>query len=618
MGQYDLFSGAALLLLLLKRSRAVGALIRQHSGKRVCAPVVLLLTPLLLWKLQLPQLWRDRLKRSRARMLRMSSKERVILRSTVPDPFERLHGGMEAFETLYEVVRRITDSTYGSVFECRGNDRAHGKSVVKIVPRNNHPLLRCAWEPCKGSIGTSSRRKKKVVETDEFWTYMSRLLSLNHDNVVRYQRFFADSASFYFVMEYCVGRTLLEHLFTQPHWYELEARQVMLPLLRALSYIHRLRLVHRDVKLENLMVGPLVQAQGLTGNPDGNLKLLDFGLGSDASYAHGTVGTLGYMAPETFGSDRYGCPVDIFSAGVIMHILLTGRPAFKPPIDMRKIEDHVRELFAGPDVSKNPFQLISPTARDLMDWMLIPDATARCTADEALRHQWFRASLGSSGGSYKRPSLPLVLWSSCSSELRFLRAMGVWSGSTLGSNTSCAYGKDSLHCIKEADVESEDNFLDDLYHRVVRPMKVPVAIADPTKYDCPVVAISRGFEALTGHEEREVLGRNCRFLSMPRATEISEETRSELRDAARGMKTFLGVLPNVRADGSYFENLLHLSPIDVRGQTFVVGVQMEVDNHTVDLADHEILGNSRKVHSAIRVWLRSPAAHISWGRAVSG
>ncbi|CAE7471639.1 CAMK2A, partial [Symbiodinium necroappetens] len=97
----------------------------------------------------------------------------------------------------------------------------------------------------------------------------------------------------------------------------------------ALHYIHQMDVIHRDVKLENLMVldrsleGPLI-------------KLLDFGLGCRGTGA-GAMGTLGYMAPEVFGPNSYTNSVDLFSAGVVMHICFTGRPAF-PPVTYRTWE----------------------------------------------------------------------------------------------------------------------------------------------------------------------------------------------------------------------------------------------------------------------------------------
>eukprot|EP00933_Yihiella_yeosuensis_P037390 TRINITY_DN31308_c1_g1_i1.p1 TRINITY_DN31308_c1_g1~~TRINITY_DN31308_c1_g1_i1.p1 ORF type:complete len:387 (+),score=51.92 TRINITY_DN31308_c1_g1_i1:71-1162(+) len=328
------------------------------------------------------------------------------------------------------------------------------------------------------------------------------------------------------------------------------------------------------------------------------LKILDFGLGCESCRGYGTIGTLGYMPPEVFGSERYGHGVDIFAAGVVMHILLTGAPPFQPPMHVRSLEDHLQSLHEGPNMKKKGLARTSTQGRDLLDWMLLPDPRARCNSGEALRHQWLNGKTNEDRDS--------PLWSTESSELRFLKVMGVWAGSSSSTACSTVVGGKSLNAIEEDESEEEEALLEDLICRLVRRMEVPVCMASPDKPDCPLVAVSDGFEELTGYKESDILGSNCRFLNRSRSEQISEETRKQLREASQGKRTFVGVLPNARSDGSTFENLLHLSPIDIRGRTFIVGVQMEVQSSDVELQDHEILGTARKVHTAIRHWLRSP------------
>lgn len=610
MATSDLVAGAAALFVFFARGGSLAKRSRLGTCARMAVPLLLAV----LWKHKWLYIWRDWWKRSRARTMRRSRSEQS--QTIVSDPFQRLQGGMDAFEDMYDVGRRITDSTFGCVFECRykhGLFSADNKAVVKIVPRAQHPLLRN--DSGRSTFGSIVPKKQtQVVEPNSFWSYMHKLLSLNHENVVNYQAFYADSFSFYFVMESCPGRTMVDYLFTQETWREKDVRPLVGPLLKGLSYIHKMKLGHRDLKLTNIMVE---QAEG--AGDERQIKLLDFGLGFHGKCGHGAVGTLGYMAPEVFGSDAYTCSVDMFSSGVILYILLTGRPPFRPPIDMRRVEDHVEELESGPSLSGPPFHFVSRPAVDLLDWLLHPDPRARCSADEALRHSWFRARMSprSTGSSSSGPAL----WESTMSELRFLKIMGVWSGSSLGSRQgrrhSRTSSKGSLGCITEAEGETADDFMDELFSRIVRKMTVPVAISDPSKPDSPLVAVSKGFEALTGYRQEDVLGRNCRFLNSSRAREINPDIRSQLRDAARASRKFLGCVPNVRADGSHFENLLHLTPLDVMGQVVVVGVQMEVPGPEADLESHEIIGVAQKVHATIRQWLRSPVGHANWGRSVS-
>merc|ERR1719265_1068676 len=118
---------------------------------------------------------------------------------------------------------------------------------------------------------------------------MSELLELRHDNVVKYTEFLADDTSLYFVMEHCPGRTLVEHTLTERVWRESAVQPLISQLLAGLQYIHNHRIVHRDVKLTNIMVD-----EG-SASSRSQLRLLDFGLGCCVPHALGIVGTLGYM-----------------------------------------------------------------------------------------------------------------------------------------------------------------------------------------------------------------------------------------------------------------------------------------------------------------------------------
>lgn len=117
--------------------------------------------------------------------------------------------------------------------------------------------------------------------------------------------------------------------------------------------------------------------------------------------------------------------------------------------------------------------------------------------------------------------------------------------------------------------------------RALRGMTYSVTLADPSLPDCPIIGCSEGFEALTGYDRREVIGKNCRFLNQ--GMRLKPSVRLLLRQAVSTGTEFTGLLPNVRKNGERFDNLLHLTTLTVRGKTYVVGVQADASQVKLDL-----------------------------------
>jgi PAS domain S-box-containing protein len=117
-----------------------------------------------------------------------------------------------------------------------------------------------------------------------------------------------------------------------------------------------------------------------------------------------------------------------------------------------------------------------------------------------------------------------------------------------------------------------------------------VCIADPTLPDCPIVAVSLGFEALTGYQSSEVIGRNCRFLNAD--CEMSRESKTILRTAADGYPgvaeggaSSMVVVKNRKKCGQEFDNLILLQKLNQRTKSYVVGIQIDVTEKSISLDD---------------------------------
>lgn len=154
---------------------------------------------------------------------------------------------------------------------------------------------------------------------------------INHDNIMKLEELHESKNSVYLVLELLEGGELFNHISSKNKLSIKSIQRVMIGLLKALSYLHQKNIMHRDLKPENMI---LKDKSDLEEN---QLKVVDFGLSSycDASeYLFKRCGTPGYVAPEIINSNsndntKLTPKVDIFSAGVILYILIMGKSPFK-------------------------------------------------------------------------------------------------------------------------------------------------------------------------------------------------------------------------------------------------------------------------------------------------
>jgi serine/threonine protein kinase len=169
----------------------------------------------------------------------------------------------------------------------------------------------------------------------------------------------------YLVMEYVSGRTLKEYLSEVGSVPYTEVLQIMFDCCKALDYIHFHKIVHRDIKLGNIMYNPNYSM----------VKLMDFGIADQINYkASKGVGTLYYMSPEHFKEGAHlTAQTDIFALGAVMYQLITGKPAFQGK-DVETVVDNIKNK------QPIPIQNYRPDApQELSD--LVNKALAKNPAD---------------------------------------------------------------------------------------------------------------------------------------------------------------------------------------------------------------------------------------------
>lgn len=283
-----------------------------------------------------------------------------------------------AIQQIYTFGQKLGQGSFGVVIEA--THRETGKKwAIKKVNREK--------------AGSSA---VKLLERE-----VSILKTVNHDHIIHLEEVFETPKRVYLVMELCEGGELREILQRRKRLSETETRHVIHSLAFAIAYLHKKDIVHRDLKLENILVqsGDVAEGEAMALN----IKVTDFGLavqkggvGSE-NMLQATCGTPIYMAPEIINAHDYSQQCDIWSIGVIMYMLLSGDPPF-----MGSSEEKLFELIKrGALTFSSPvWQSVSEAAKDVLQKLLRVDPADRITANELLDNPWITGDTS----SVQRPS----------------------------------------------------------------------------------------------------------------------------------------------------------------------------------------------------------------------
>ncbi|XP_066361661.1 LOW QUALITY PROTEIN: calcium-dependent protein kinase 15-like [Miscanthus floridulus] len=202
-----------------------------------------------------------------------------------------------------------------------------------------------------------------------------------HRSIVELRGAYEDRHSVNLVMELCEGGELFDRIIARGHYSERAAAALCREIVSVVHSCHSMGVMHRDLKPENFLF--------LNKREDSPLKATDFGLSvffKPGEQFRDLVGSAYYVAPEVL-KRRYGAEADIWSAGVILYILLSGVPPF-----WAENEDGIFDavLRGHIDFASDPWPSISNSAKDLVKKMLRQDPKERLTAAEILNHPWIR------------------------------------------------------------------------------------------------------------------------------------------------------------------------------------------------------------------------------------
>ncbi|XP_073312466.1 calcium-dependent protein kinase 26 isoform X2 [Primulina huaijiensis] len=200
-----------------------------------------------------------------------------------------------------------------------------------------------------------------------------------HKNIVTIKGAYEDPLYVHIVMELCAGGELFDRIIQRGHYSERKAAELTKIVVGVVEACHSLGVMHRDLKPENFLL--------VNKDDDFSLKAIDFGLSvffKPGQIFTDVVGSPYYVAPEVL-LKHYGPEADVWTAGVILYILLSGVPPFWAE-NQQGIFDAV--LKGHIDFSSDPWPLISESAKDLIRKMLCMRPSDRFTAHEVLCHPW--------------------------------------------------------------------------------------------------------------------------------------------------------------------------------------------------------------------------------------
>ncbi|CAI0435493.1 unnamed protein product [Linum tenue] len=286
--------------------------------------------------------------------------------------------------TLYDIGRELGRGQFGITYLC--TEKSTGRNFA-----------------CK------SISRRKLVNKKDIDDVRREILILQHltgqPNIVEFKGAYEDRQDVHLVMELCSGGELFDRIIAKGSYSEKEAARVIRQIVNVVHVCHFMGVMHRDLKPENFLLA--------SREDDAPIKATDFGLSvfiEEGKVYKELVGSAYYVAPEVLRRS-YGKEIDVWSAGVILYILLSGFPPFWAETE-KGIFDAILET--NLDLQSTPWPKISDSAKDLISKMLARDPRKRITAAQALEHPWLKVG----GDASDKPIDSAVL-----SRMKQLRAM---------------------------------------------------------------------------------------------------------------------------------------------------------------------------------------------------
>jgi len=270
------------------------------------------------------------------------------------------------FETKYVKAKKLGAGGFAEVYRCH----------LKSDPKKQFAMKR-------------QKKPNQQRSIDNIKNEVKTLQKLDHPFIVKFHDGFETDAHIIIVMELCTGGDMFEHIMKMKKVSEEDVKEILKQLLEALVYCHKLKIIHCDLKLENMIYAD---------KKNDSIRVVDFGLAKNRDrfvWLSKVGGTAMYIAPECL-TQQYTESVDIWAVGILAFEMMHGYVPF-----CNSGRSAVATIKAASQGFQNKFKSgkgpwwnkrvnISNTARKFILDCLHVDPAKRMTAAEALQHPWFK------------------------------------------------------------------------------------------------------------------------------------------------------------------------------------------------------------------------------------
>ena len=269
----------------------------------------------------------------------------------------------------YKVISKLGDGSYGTVY-----------LAINVMTKQNIAMKKI------------NKVKENEIDDMEIKNEIDILSKLDHPNIVKIIEFYSTPKAYYIITDFCSCGELYNQIKLQ--YTENQLAVLFYQVLSGLCYLHDKNIVHRDLKLENILISE-IEKDNITNEKYFWVKIIDFGTAKifeKNKNEKAVVGSSYYIAPEVLHKN-YNEKCDTWSIGVILYMLIVG----KAPFDGQNDEEIIENIEKGEFNSKHKKLLNSSIeVQDLVKKLLEVNVNKRLSSSDALKHPWFKKFNGKS------------------------------------------------------------------------------------------------------------------------------------------------------------------------------------------------------------------------------